>query len=183
MKLPINLALLKICFVIVICLFSYQLQAQKRTNALKLNLANVLLGFPTLQYEHSLGKKLSYQFGIGFYSRANRGWNQNGAVITINGQVLRRTIKIAIVSADIRYYFLNKSKVKMKGLYISPHILSTSPQFYEIAFGGNLGYQYIGKKGLVINLGGGISYEYERAHLNNFITAYPRINTSVGYCF
>ncbi|MBA4849378.1 DUF3575 domain-containing protein [Emticicia sp. BO119] len=156
-----------------------------QARAIKLNLANIFSNYPTVQYEQAIGKRFSWQVGVGVYTVANRNYNPGGTIIIIGGKPLKSYDegRLAQIIGDLRYYVLKTSARKLNGFYLGPHIMANYPTFETLSFGANIGYQYAGKKGLVCNVGGGASFEYDRETLSHQIGTFPRVIIALGYCF
>ena len=161
------------------------LNSSAQSRAIKLNLANIFSNYPTLQYEQAIGKRFSWQLGVGIYSIANRKYNTSGTVIIIGGVPHKNYDegRLAQIIGDLRYYVLKTSSRKLNGFYVGPHIMANYPKFETVSFGANLGYQYAGKKGLVFNLGGGSSFEFARENLSHQLGNFPRVIIALGYSF
>jgi hypothetical protein len=126
-------------------------QDKERKNAITAN-GGAIIGLSNLTYERAIGKKVSVLISPSFsYLREEK-------VKYITGGI----------GGGFRYYLL-KNKPVLQGLYISPVFsfatgaatIETTGRKADIigysvqSFGG---YQWIMKKGLTINVGGGLQY-------------------------
>ena len=146
-----------------------------QNRALKLNLANTVIGLPTIQFESVLKNKICYQLGFARFKRQDI--NNYFPSISINNRPYSPNVRKGLFVLDVRYYL---SKKAMSGFYFAPHGYSYIPTYKNFGIGGNIGYQKLFKRHFLINLGGGISYEFQ-SNFKSFETNVPRIIVSVGY--
>lgn len=172
------------CFLAVLFsgLFASDVFAQR---SIKVNLAQLPIGFPTLQYEVSLFGPLTAMIGTSVYYPADQTTPDVVLNSIVNGKRAKDLIldetKYALLTLDLRCYIKSKMAKRQEGFYLSPHAFMNFPLFERLMIGADIGYQKRFYKRLLGNFSLGFTNRLGGTEFDSEThTTIPRINIGVG---
>lgn len=148
-----------------------------KPNIIKTNPIGLAFGSFNVTYEHALGQSSSFQVGGNFFSKIF------GTEVSGFG-----------IEAGYRYYITNANKPAPEGFYVGPRVgynsfteKSTDAKASTIGIGALIGYQWITKVGVTIDLGAGPTYLIatgsDDATTTTFDGFVPNLTFAIGFNF
>lgn len=148
-----------------------------KPNIIKTNPIGLAFGSFNVTYEHALNQATSFQIGGNFFSKIF------GTEVSGFG-----------VEAGYRFYITNSAKPAPEGFYVGPRVSynsftekATDSKASTIGIGALIGYQWITKVGVTIDLGAGPTYLIATGSSDDTSTSFdgfvPNLTFAIGYNF
>ncbi|MFZ1423644.1 MAG: hypothetical protein WAS55_07455 [Saprospiraceae bacterium] len=148
----------KIFLLICIC-FLISRNGFSQTNIIKVNPIFFAAGFFHATYEHALNSKSSLSLGMGFYAGNDGGF---------------------AATSEYRFYITHKNRPSPAGFYAGPNILLLNiVDDVETSIGALIGYQWVWKSGVSLDLGLGPQYSLVGDTFGNGVLPYGVF--AIGY--
>lgn len=168
-------------FVLLLLFFSFSLQAQKDPkpdafpNIIKVNPISLAFGNINVTYERAINSATSVQISANYWYK-----------------ILGTEVQGVGVRVGYRFYITNRVKDAPEGFYAGPQLSfnslkerSTKESVNAFGVGAILGYQWIFRSGVTLDIGAGPIYQFaeETTSGTSYQGFLPNISIAVGFNF